>query len=83
MIFLVTSFDNCKNGGDILILLLWLRKRTHGETCLHIQLLRYQKMKSLMSVLSDDQNPYIEEEQTTQWPKEKLQNNYNFQIHLF
>ena len=33
---------------------------------------RYSK-KSLKIPKGDNQNPYIEEEQTTQWPKEKVQ----------
>jgi hypothetical protein len=31
-------------------------------------------MKSLKILKGGNQNPYIEEEQTTQWPKEKVQN---------
>ena len=32
----------------------------------------YQRMKSL-KIPKGNQNPYIEEKQTTQWPEEKLQ----------
>jgi hypothetical protein len=33
----------------------------------------YYAMKSLKIPKGDNQNPYIKEEQTTQWPKEKVQ----------
>jgi hypothetical protein len=33
----------------------------------------YVKKKSLKIPKGGNQNPYIEEEQTTQWPKEKVQ----------
>ena len=39
-------------------------------------------MKSLKIPKGGNQNPYIEEEQTTQWPKEKVQNNDLQNIHI-
>ena len=36
-----------------------------------------QHKKSLKIPKGGNQNPYIEEEQTTQWPKEKVQKTIN------
>ena len=46
--------------------ILYLTQGTKGKKCLFVgrRVLRYQR---------GNQNPYIEEEQTTQWPKEKIQ----------
>ena len=33
--------------------------------------------KKSLKILKGNQNPYIEEEQTTQWPKEKRRCRYN------
>ena len=55
---------------DICLILLYLTKCGHCSK------------KSLKIYQSGNQNPYIEEEQTTQWPIEKRTNNDLWNIHI-
>ena len=42
-------------------------------TIWHIYIKIYLELRRVCRYQRDNQNPYIEEEQTTQWPKEKVQ----------
>ena len=46
------------------ILIIYIMMYTYSQRLLVRRVCRYQR---------GNQNPYIEEEQTTQWPKEKVQ----------
>ena len=52
--------------------MLWVIEEKHKQTQKQKQIFDLY-MKSLKIPKGGNQNPYIEEEQTTQWPKEKVQ----------
>ena len=51
-----------------------VRRSKVWYTFKHMKAFKKRSSKRSLKIPKGNQNPYIEEEQTTQWPKEKVQN---------